>query len=129
MLTNLTDVFTLNETNNRCGLVRILARFSLFMLGAKALNPRIIERVWGNNPTVQKNLGGSRGDLALTRCCLISMAVIANNTYHLWLTTYFKVTKIILEESLPHVPPGVRDILQLVENDASAIYVRKPLPA
>jgi hypothetical protein len=58
------------------------------------------------------------------------MAVVANNTFHLWLTTYFnKATVIVPSESLVHVPPGVRDILQLVENDASAIYVRKPLPA
>ncbi len=58
------------------------------------------------------------------------MAVIANNTFHLWLTKYFnKATMIVPSESLVHVPPGVRDILELVESDASAIYVRKPLPA
>ncbi len=58
------------------------------------------------------------------------MALIANNTFHLWLTTYFnKATMIVPSESLVNVPPGVRDILQLVESDASAIYVGKPLPA
>ncbi len=36
---------------------------------------------------------------------------------------------IVPSESLIHVPPGVRDILQLVESDASAIYVCKPIPA
>ena len=41
------------------GLVQILAHFSLLMLGAKALTQRIIERVWGSNPIVRKNLGGS----------------------------------------------------------------------
>jgi hypothetical protein len=57
------------------------------------------------------------------------MAVIANNTFHLRLTTYFnKATKIVPPESLHHIPPGVRDILQLVEDNASAIYVREPLP-
>jgi hypothetical protein len=58
------------------------------------------------------------------------MAVIANNTFHLLLTTYFnKATMIVPSESLVHVPPGIQNILQLVESDASAIYVRKPLPA
>jgi hypothetical protein len=32
-------------------------------------------------------------------------------------------------ESLAHIPPGIQDILQLVESNASAIYIRKPLPA
>ncbi len=40
---NLTAVFALNETSNSCGLVQILARFSLLMLGAKAFTQRIIE--------------------------------------------------------------------------------------
>jgi hypothetical protein len=87
------------------------------MLEAKALTPKIVEQVWGTNPIIQKNLGGSRGDLALTQRCLISMAVVANNTFHLWLTTFFnKTTKIVPPESLHHVPPGVRDILKLVED-------------
>ncbi len=130
VLTNLTAVFALNETSNRHGLAQILTHFSLLMLGAKALTQRIIEQVWGSNPIIRKNLGGSQGNLALTRRRLISMAIIANNTFHLWLTTYFnKATMIVPSESLFHIPPGIRDILQLVESDASAIYVRKPLPA
>jgi hypothetical protein len=56
--------------------------------------------------------------------------LLKNNTFHLWLTTYFnKATIIVLSESLVHVSPGIQGILQLVESDASAIYVRKPLPA
>ena len=45
VLTNLTAVFALNETSNRCGLAQIFTHFSLLMLGAKALTQRIIERV------------------------------------------------------------------------------------
>jgi hypothetical protein len=85
VLTNLTAVFALNETSDRHGLAQILIRFSLLMLGAKALTQRIMEQVWGSNPIVKKNLGGSQGNLALTRQRLISMAVIANNTFHLGL--------------------------------------------
>ncbi len=59
VLTNLTAVFALNETSDRRGLAQILAHFLLLMLGAKALTQRIIERVWGSNPIVRKNLGGS----------------------------------------------------------------------
>jgi hypothetical protein len=130
VLTNLTAVFALNETSNRRGLAQILTHFSHLMLGAKALTQRIIERIWGSNPIVRKNLGSAQGDLALARQHLISMAIVANNRFHLWLTMYFnKATMIVPSESLVHVPPGVRDILQLVESDASAIYIRKPLPA
>jgi len=34
---------------------------------------------------------------------------------------------IIPPESFDHLPPGVRDILTIVGNAASAIYVREPL--
>ncbi len=53
VLTNLIAVFALNETSNRRGLAQILTRFSLLMLGAKALTQRIIEQVWGSNPIPQ----------------------------------------------------------------------------
>ena len=106
-LTNLSAFFRLNEEGARREIARILARFSLLMLGAKALTPRIVERVWGSNPTVRKNLGGTRGDLALIRRRLISLAVIANNTFHLWLTTFFDGAMIIPPEGLVHVPPGI----------------------
>jgi hypothetical protein len=98
------------------------------MLGSKALTPRIVERVWGSNPVVQRNLGGTQGDLALTRQRLISMAIVANNTFHLWLTVLFNGNTIVPHESLAHVPPGVQDIVTLIGNNTSAIYVRKPLP-
>jgi hypothetical protein len=57
------------------------------------------------------------------------MAIVANNIFHLWLSTLFNGATIILSESLAHVPPGVRDILNLVRNNISTIYVREPLPA
>jgi hypothetical protein len=42
-LTNLMAAFRHNEEGNRQELVQILARFSILMLGAKALTPRIVE--------------------------------------------------------------------------------------
>ncbi len=36
---------------------------------------------------------------------------------------------IIPPEGLVHVPPGIRDILTIVGDNASAIYVREPLHA
>ncbi len=56
------------------------------------------------------------------------MAIVANNTFHLWLTTLFNGNTIVPHESLALVPPGVRDILTLVGNNTSAIYVRESLP-
>jgi hypothetical protein len=47
--------------------------------------------------------------------------------FHLWLTTLFNDTMIIPPEDLVHVPPGIRDILTIVRNTASAIYVHEPL--
>ncbi len=128
ILTNLTAVFGFNETGDRRELVQILARFSLLMLRAKALTPRIVEQIWGSNPIVQRNLSGTQGNLALTRRRLISMAIVANNTFHLWLSTLFNGATIIPSENLAHVLLRVRDILNLVGNNIFAIYVREPLP-
>jgi hypothetical protein len=46
-LTNLTAVYLLDEPTDKRALARILARFSLLMLGADALDPAIVERIWG----------------------------------------------------------------------------------
>ena len=126
-LTNLSVCFRFDENGTRRDIAQILARFSLLVLGAEALTPRIVERVWGSNPTTRWNLGGTHGDLALIRQQLISLAVVTNNTFHLWLTTSFNDTVIIPTEGLAHVPPGMRDILTIVKDTTSAIYVREPL--
>jgi hypothetical protein len=60
VISNLTAVFTLDEPDDRRFLACRLARFSLLLLGADALTPRIITRVWGENEVVRRNLGGSR---------------------------------------------------------------------
>ena len=101
----------------------------MLLLGADALTPNIIARVWGENEVVHRNLGGPRGDLAIIRRRLISLASVANNTFHLWLTTKFNGREIIPLETLQHLPPGVRDILQLVILPTAAVYVREPLPS
>ena len=85
--------------------------------------------MWGENEVVRRNLGGPRGDLAIVRRRLISLASVANNTFHLWLTTTFNGGVIIPLDTLQHLPSGVRDILQLVALPAAAIYVREPLPS
>jgi hypothetical protein len=124
---NLSVLFRFDENGTRRDIAQILARFSLLMLGAEALTLRIVERVWGSNPVTRRNLGGTHGDLALIRRRLISLAVVANNMFHLWLTTPFNDAVIIPTEGLAHVPPGMRDILTMVKDNTSAIYVRKPL--
>ncbi len=84
--------------------------------------------MWGQNKIVRTNLGGPRGDLALIHCWLISLASVANNVFHLWLATTFNNGTIIPTETLQFLPPGVRDILRLVQHNTSAIYVRERLP-
>jgi hypothetical protein len=68
-----------------------------------------------------------RGDLAIIQRCLISHACVANNIFHLWLNANFNGHTIIPLDSLKYIPPGARDILQLVQFNEAAIYVRKPL--
>lgn len=113
-ISNLAAVFTLNEPTDRKGLAQILAYFSILLLGAEAITPTIIEQVWGQNNVARCKLGRSRGDLALIHCQLISLACVANNAYHLWLTTTFNDGTIIPSNTLQYLPPGVRDILQIV---------------
>ncbi len=66
-ISNLTSVFALNEPDDRRALVRMLACFSLLLLGAEALTPKIIAKVWGQKDMIRSNLGSPRGDLDLTR--------------------------------------------------------------
>ncbi len=128
-LTNLTAVYSLNEPTDKCALARILACFSLLMLGADSLTPTIVEHVWGQDDIVRRNLGGPRGDLAIIRRRLISLACVANNTFHLWLNTSFEEKNIITPEALKYTPKGVHDIILLVKDNTSAIYVCEPLPS
>ena len=46
-ITNLTAAFALDEPEEQRTLARRLARFSLLLLGADVLTPKIIARVWG----------------------------------------------------------------------------------
>jgi hypothetical protein len=96
------------------------------LLGADALTPVIIDGAWGqdDDDVVCRNLGGPWGDLdivcrrlTLMTCVVVwlwgcvavglcgSEAVwlcgcVANNTFHLQLTTYFKGMNIITMEAL-----------------------------
>ncbi len=85
--------------------------------------------MWGQDDVVHQNLGGLRGDLAIIRRRLILLACVANNAFHLWLNTSFDKKNIITMEALKHVPKGIRDILLLVKDNTSAIYVCEPLPS
>ncbi len=126
-ISNLTAVFALNEPTYEWALERILARFSILLLGADTLTPMIIEQVWGQNKVARRNLGRPHCDLALICCQLILLACIPNNTYHLWLTTTFKDGTIIPPKTLQYLPPGIHDILQIVTQNDATIYVCKPL--
>jgi len=128
-LTNLSDAYLLNEPTDKRALARILAHFSLLMLGVDALTPAIAERVWGQDNDVHQNLGGQSGDLAIICCQLILLACMANNAFHLCLNTSIKEKNMITPKALKYAPQGVRDILLLVKDNASAIYVHKPLPS
>jgi hypothetical protein len=128
-LTSLAAVYLLDNPTDKRALAHILACFSLLMLGADALTPAIVEHMWGQDDGVCQQLGGLRGDLAIIRRHLILLACEANNAFHLWLNTSFEGKTIITPEALKHVPQGVQDILLLVKDNTSAIYVCEPLPS
>jgi hypothetical protein len=75
-LYNLTAVFTLDKPADQHALVLILTRFSILLLGADALTPTIIKRVWGANAVVRCNLGGSHGNLAIIHATLSCWLVL-----------------------------------------------------
>jgi hypothetical protein len=128
-LTSLCALYLLNKPTDKHTLACILARFSLLMLGKDALTPAIVEGMWGQDNVVRQQLGGPRGNLATICCRLISLACVANNTFHLWLNTSFQGKTIITPEALKHAPQGIHDILLLIKVNTSTIYVRKPLPS
>ena len=106
-ITNLHSVIGSEIVGDRRTLARALARCTLLLLGSDALTPSIIQRVWGANDTIRKNLGGPPGDLALIRRCLISLSKVTINMYHLWATIDFDNTGIINDDALPCHPPGL----------------------
>jgi hypothetical protein len=127
VISNLTTVFALDKPDDRRTLARRLARFSLLLMGADVITPNIVARVWGENNVVRRNLGGPRGDLAIICRRLVSLASMANNIFHLWLTTPFNGGMIIPPYALQHLPPGVQDFFNLISLPTAAIYVREPL--
>jgi hypothetical protein len=126
-LTNLNAVLLLDESTDKHAITQITAYFSLLMLGADALTPTIIEQVWGQVNVVRHNLGGPKGDLDIICHCLILLAWVANNTFHLWLNTSFGNANFITTEALQHVLPGIHDIFLPVKEHTSTINVCKPL--
>jgi hypothetical protein len=63
--TNLHPVIHNGVKDDQQALAQALACCFLLLLGLDALIPLIIQRVWGANDTIDKTLGGPRGDLAL----------------------------------------------------------------
>ena len=127
VITNLHPVIHHNIEGDRSSLARALARCTLLFIGAEALTPNIIKKVWGANDTVRRNLGGPRGDLALIRRRLISLSAVAINAFHLWMTTDFDGTRVISHDATRHHPSGMREILDSIMIPSSATYVREPL--
>jgi hypothetical protein len=106
-ITNLHPVIGSEIAGDRRALARTLARCTLLLLGSDALTPSIIQRVWGANDTVRKNLGGPCGDLVLIRQCLILLSKVTINMYHLWATIDFDNTCIINDDAIHCHPPGL----------------------
>ena len=95
--------------------------------GSDALTPSIIQRVWGAKDTIQKTLGGPRGDLALAQRCLVLLSKVTINMYYLWVTIDFDNTPIINDDTLRCHPPGLRSIIQSLKDLTTTKYVRAPL--
>jgi hypothetical protein len=49
---------------------------------------------------------------------------VANNTFHLWLTTTINGSVIIPPDALQHLSPGLRVVFHLISLNDAAIYIR-----
>ena len=129
IISNLTTTFALNkEPTDQCALARMLTSFSLPLQEQMPLCPELLPKYGDKiNNVAHHNLDGPHSNFALIHHCFISLACVTNNTFHLWLTTTFNGGMIIPDKALQHLPPGMRDILHLVKQNAVTIYVHKPL--
>jgi hypothetical protein len=64
-------------------MARILARFTLLLIGTDACTPHITKSVWGSNDDAHMALGGPRGDLTLIRRRVVTLSKIAINTIYI----------------------------------------------
>ena len=83
-LTNIDAVFLIDEPTDKQAIAQLLAHIPLLMLRVDVLTPPIIERVWGEDNMVRRHSNGPRGDLAIIRHCLISLACVRANVAN-WL--------------------------------------------
>jgi len=81
-LTNIDAVFFIDEPTDKQANAQLIACIPLLVLGEDALTPTIIERMRGEEDVVRHHLDGPRGDLAIIRNRLISLACVANNSFH-----------------------------------------------
>ena len=78
-LTHIDAVFLVDEPTDKHAIAQLLAHIPLLMLGVDALTPTIIERVLGEDNMVRRHPDGPRGDLAIIRHRLISLACVRAN--------------------------------------------------
>jgi len=130
------NYFTQSSTENpepislpgdRSDMARILARFTLLLVGTDACTPHIFNSVWGEDNEARVALGGPRGDLLLIRRRVLALSKIAINTIYTWMTD--PDTPILAETSLTfqRLPPTFKQLL--LQTHDKIVYARQPIPS
>jgi hypothetical protein len=112
---------------DRSDMARILARFTLFLIGTDAITPRILNSVWGADNEAKIALGRPRGDLSLIRWHVLTLSKFAINTIHMWMTD---PDTPILADTLPtfqKLPPTFKQLL--LHTKEKVVYAREPVPS
>jgi hypothetical protein len=128
------NYFTGSSSNNpepislpgdRSDMARILARFTLLLVGTNACTPHIIQSVWGSDDETRMALGGPRGDLSLIRRRLLTLSKIAINTIYIWMTD--PDTPIFAADSPTFrlLPPTFKQLL--IQTHDKIVYARQPI--
>jgi hypothetical protein len=67
---------------NCLDMAKILAQFTLLLIGMDDIMPHILNLVWGAGDSARLALGGPRGDLLLIRRRVLAPSKIVINTMH-----------------------------------------------
>ena len=110
----------------RKDMATIFACLTLLLVGADACTPHIINSVWWEDNDARLALGGPRGDLSLIRHCLLTLAKVAINTVHIWLTNPDTPILAHTSDSLDCLPSTLRQLL--LHSSDKLVFAREPVP-
>ena len=104
--------------------ITIFTCLTLFLVGADACIPHIINSVWGDDDNARLALGGPRGDMSLIRRHLLTLSKVAINTVHIWLTDPFTPILAHTTDSYDRLLSTLRQLL--LHSSDKLVFAREP---